>query len=238
MLKRFKSRIEQMKSCDNNGFTLVELLVAIVILAVVVFPTMEVFVSSTKTNSKSRTELQATVTANSVLESAKAFSIYNFDNQCRTCTASNPNSFSLMAGDSQGHKFTSTEYGGKVGVVDLTGNVVGDITQGGSFVEANVTRCYVIYGVRQSHNKYDAVVVISPENYQQIDVDGDKTFDQSQVNGALGGLYNREYKISVYVYKHHDDINDLKGITLGAGDKFITSITGSKFDSGKAPITK
>ena len=102
-LKMFKERAN-----DNKGFTFVELLCASVILALIVAPALQLFLFATKTNSKARTELQANVTATSVLESARSFSIYVYDAKCNaTYDASNAKDFTLLAGQFDGSEFKS-----------------------------------------------------------------------------------------------------------------------------------
>ena len=53
----------------NSGFTLVEVLVAVAILAVVSIPIIQSFVSVAQVNGKSRRKLSATTVAESVMES-------------------------------------------------------------------------------------------------------------------------------------------------------------------------
>lgn len=57
---------------NDKGFTLVELLIAVVILAIVVTPLLNAFVVSTKVNTKSRETLRATSAAQNIMEGFKA----------------------------------------------------------------------------------------------------------------------------------------------------------------------
>ena len=57
---------------SNKGFTLVEVLVAILILAIIVVPLLSAFVMSAKTNAKARQTLRATTLAQNVMEELKA----------------------------------------------------------------------------------------------------------------------------------------------------------------------
>lgn len=56
---------------DNKGYTLVELIVAIGILAIVVAPLLQGFVTSAKTNTKARKLLAATTVAENLMEEMK-----------------------------------------------------------------------------------------------------------------------------------------------------------------------
>lgn len=57
----------------NAGFSLVELLIAVVILAIIVIPLMNLFVSSNRINIKSRKTLRATTAAQDIMEGLKAY---------------------------------------------------------------------------------------------------------------------------------------------------------------------
>lgn len=56
---------------DNRGFSLVELIIAIAILAFVVAPILRAFVSSARTNNKAQRMLSATTVAQNVMEEVK-----------------------------------------------------------------------------------------------------------------------------------------------------------------------
>ena len=63
------------KRVDNRGLSLVELLIAIVILAVIVAPLLHAFVMSAKVNAKSKKELRETAVAQDMMEGLKAYSV-------------------------------------------------------------------------------------------------------------------------------------------------------------------
>ncbi len=67
--------IKKRKYMDNRGFSLVELLIAIVILAVIVAPLLHAFVTSTKINAKSKKELRETAAAQDIMEGLKAYKV-------------------------------------------------------------------------------------------------------------------------------------------------------------------
>ena len=56
------------RQLNNEGFSLVELLIAIVILSIIVVPLLHSFVTSARTNAKSRTTMHATAIAEDVME--------------------------------------------------------------------------------------------------------------------------------------------------------------------------
>ena len=57
---------------NNEGFSLVELLIAIVILSIIVVPLLHSFVTSARTNAKSRNTMHATAIAEDVMEQFEA----------------------------------------------------------------------------------------------------------------------------------------------------------------------
>lgn len=220
---------------DNRGMTLVELLVAIAILTLIVFPTMQVFVAATKANSKARTELQATVTANSVLESAKAFSIYVYDKQCNTVyTAANAGTFSLMAGTTT-DSFVSSAYGGTVGSVELDGGVVKNVyKRSTAFTESAESYAYAINGVKQTNNTYDVVIVFDKADYRDVEINtSGGTISKDEVE-SIYPKYNKVYDISIYVYRHESTPAYI-GKNLSSNSGALVEITGSKFDSALRP---
>lgn len=235
--KDYIRRREKMKAKGNQGFTLVELLVAIVILSLVVVPTMTVFITATKSNSKARTELQATITANSVLESAKAFSLYVFDQQCNTIyTSSNASKFALIAGTTT-DSFVSSAYGGTVGTVVFDGTKVDSVEKRDSttpFVERDSKYAYALNGIKQSSSTYDALIVFEEADYQDVEING-STFTEGDV-GTVYAEYNKEYTITIYVYKHNKTGNpEYIGKDLAVDDGALVVITGSKIDPARKP---
>lgn len=59
----------------DAGFSLLELLIAVVILAIIVIPLLNLFLSSNKINIKSRQTLRATTAAQDIMEGLKAYNI-------------------------------------------------------------------------------------------------------------------------------------------------------------------
>jgi prepilin-type N-terminal cleavage/methylation domain-containing protein len=60
---------------NNGGFSLVELLIAIVILSIIVVPLLHSFVTSARTNAKSRNTMHATAIAEDVMEQFEAHTL-------------------------------------------------------------------------------------------------------------------------------------------------------------------
>lgn len=83
-----------LKGQQNKGFTLVELLIAMTILAIIVVPLLQAFVSSSRTNAKAKQLMKATTVAQNIMEELKANSLEDvarqFNNNAnRTYTTKN-----------------------------------------------------------------------------------------------------------------------------------------------------
>lgn len=79
---------------QNKGFTLVEVLIAITILAIIVTPLLHAFVTSSRTNAKAKQLMKATTLAQNVMEELKANSLEEVsrqfnNNDARTYTSKN-----------------------------------------------------------------------------------------------------------------------------------------------------
>lgn len=71
----------QRKLNRNAGFSLVELLIAVTILAIIVIPLMHLFLTSTRLNVKSRQTLRATTVAQDIMEGLKAYDVDELQQQ-------------------------------------------------------------------------------------------------------------------------------------------------------------
>ena len=65
----------QIKNSSNKGFSLVEIIVAIAILAVIVLPLLNAFVTSSKLNVKSKDKLMAVETAKNIMEEMRGYKL-------------------------------------------------------------------------------------------------------------------------------------------------------------------
>ncbi len=76
---RQKERRQQLNK--NAGFSLLELLIAVTILAIITIPMLHMFVTSARVNGKSRITLRATVLAQDIIEGLKAYHIDEIQDQ-------------------------------------------------------------------------------------------------------------------------------------------------------------
>lgn len=68
-------KIKHNKKNQNAGFSLIELLVAITILLIVTIPILHSFITASKTNAKAKKIMQATSTAQNIMEELKAYTL-------------------------------------------------------------------------------------------------------------------------------------------------------------------
>ena len=218
-------------TCDNRGFTLTELLVSVVILSIIVFPTMQALIASTKMNNEARKKLQATVTADSVLESAKAFSIHEYYKQCNDLKT-----FVVLANMDSTKKMGQYVFGS-----DDPNNLAYEAVigvNGASLPFDDTANHYAFYinGIKQSKGMYDAVIVFEKRDYQDVAV-GTTQINEAQVNSryrSSDGIMNYKYDITVYIYPH--DKSKPNNTHLKSGHiqttGYLAKTKGSKLDTG------
>lgn len=76
-----KTAAESRKLNKDAGFSLLELLIAVIILAIIVIPLLNLFLSSNRLNIKSRQTLRATTAAQDIMEGLKAYDINEIKEQ-------------------------------------------------------------------------------------------------------------------------------------------------------------
>lgn len=76
--------VKNRKKLNQKGMTLVEVIVAMAILAIVIAPTLRIFASASGTNFRSRQRQRATSVAEGAMESLKAYTVEQLCNQFRT----------------------------------------------------------------------------------------------------------------------------------------------------------
>lgn len=92
-----KEKVQQLNK--NAGFSLLELLIAVTILAIITIPMLHMFVTSAKINGKSRITLRATVLAQDIVEGLKAYHIDEIQDQFNGVEDFEMLNTSVIAGD-------------------------------------------------------------------------------------------------------------------------------------------
>lgn len=92
-----KEKVQQLNK--NAGFSLLELLIAVTILAIITIPMLHMFVTSARINGKSRITLRATVLAQDMVEGLKAYHIDEIQDQFNGVEDFEMLNTSVIAGD-------------------------------------------------------------------------------------------------------------------------------------------
>ena len=92
-----KGKVQQLNK--NAGFSLLELLIAVTILAIITIPMLHMFVTSARINGKSRITLRATVLAQDIVEGLKAYHIEEIQDQFNGVEDFEMLNHSVIAGD-------------------------------------------------------------------------------------------------------------------------------------------
>lgn len=140
-----------MKKKNNKGFSLVELLIGISILAVVVTPLIHTFVTSAKTTSRAKEIRNQTLAAQNVLETYEATNLVNL------ITDINNNEeltvFDNIALTSTLYAFNETDYE--------------EVTAGAQYAGDGAGYKIELTGIKANNTYYDAVVHIDNSEYIQ-----------------------------------------------------------------------
>ena len=125
---------------DNRGLTLIELMIAVTMLAVVISPFLNAFVAAAKQNNKAREALRATTVAQNLMESMRAFTLEEVMEQIAGDKA---NSKLYMPGGYEAHK---------------------EVPQQGA--DADTRHEFLIQGIEEDGKKYDARIVTDVSTYE------------------------------------------------------------------------
>ena len=195
----------------NSGFTLVEVLVAVAILAVVSVPIIQSFVSVAQINSKSRRRQIATTIAESVMESCKAMTMAEFAAQFDYYDSSK---FSVIAKNLENNSGSVSN----ARELDASGtntiassnrtakkNAAGVVSFYGGPTAAPKTKfVFLIEGVSMGGGKYDAVIEYKPSardtSGKTLSVSG-TTKTVAQVLAGEGLRVLKYYDVEIRVYR-------------------------------------
>ncbi len=175
---------KQSKRVQNKGFTLIEVLIAMLVLAIIVTPFLRAFVTASKTNAKSRQLLRTTTISQNIMEEMKAYSLediarqfngYGTDNSI-VSNAESAWEATLNAADGTYTKVVTSqeaeESGGTVNasIIDAvdaigTGKFVGQPTDSYHFLMSNVA---------MQSAKYDVAIHVEKNvnsgSYELVDI--------------------------------------------------------------------
>lgn len=172
----------------NAGFSLVELLIAVTILAIIVIPLLHMFVTSTRINVKSRQTLRATTVAQDIMEGLKAYNLEEVRTQ-----------FSLPDGSISSDYFYPTEgfyivnssmiQGGVREIKELETARDDDGNFDNPDNPNNEIYYFGIENLKMQGGEYDALIKLDASTYTKTKVD-----DGSGHDNAFNGKYYADTK--------------------------------------------
>lgn len=149
----------------DAGFSLLELLIAVTILAIIVVPLLHMFVTSTRINVKSRQTLRATTVAQDIMEGLKAYTLEEVSTQFEPPEGMSGDSFHYP---SDGFYIVNSSMI-QGGVRDLTEHMDGH-------VEGDEIYYFGIENLKMQGGEYDALIRLDASAYgansRQMDESG------------------------------------------------------------------
>lgn len=167
---------------NDAGFSLVELLIAVTILAIIVIPLLHMFVTSTRINVKSRQTLRATTVAQDIMEGLKAYTLEDVQKQFSLPDGTPSSTFFYP---SEGFYIVNSKMiqGGVREITELEknrdakGNVI--YSEDPSDPDANLDNEIYYFGIqnlKMQGGEYDALIKLDAS-----------TYTKDKVKGVVGG---------------------------------------------------
>jgi prepilin-type N-terminal cleavage/methylation domain-containing protein len=238
------------KKKNNSGFSLVELMVTVAILAIIVAPLLRAFVVSAQTNTKAKERLRATNLAENLMENMEATGLRELSKQV------NAKSFRLLVGGSSTaenscelHKETDSSTRFSEATITDTVSEFGFVstitaTASSALVDAaagtyefrgsqNADNCYyfALGGLRSDGKTYDALIMVSPASSGSNgkDVNTSDLAEISTINSDTSHVVTCSYADVIsdmqYIINNYDgDIVDAVGASCGNYEDYKTKI--------------
>lgn len=167
---------------DNKGFTLVETIVSMLILAIIVLPILRTFVVSSVTNNKTKTKQISGEMASTIMESIKALGIKNTSFAVNGFKDFNLVDDAYMTEDTKMYEVSYNELTNIYTKIENTSNLSSKKNIDGSieFVSnAKGKYYYAIDHVKKDNRKFDIIVEFDASKYQGNNVVGDNAIKQN-----------------------------------------------------------
>lgn len=162
---------------DQRGFSLLEVLLAMIILAIIALPICRVYISAARTNAKSRKQASATAVAENTMEGINAFSYEDIVRQFDP--AQTPNADFLIC-----RIPTDTE--DKDSSDPVRALYSGDVSAGGPLV-------YTMQGVEEDVYTFDVRVTIDPTPYDGVTESGEKRINEYELASVTSYNADKDY---------------------------------------------
>ncbi|MCR5377006.1 MAG: type II secretion system GspH family protein [Lachnospiraceae bacterium] len=207
----------------NSGFTLVEVLVAVAILAIVSIPVLQSFVSVVQVNSKSRRRLAATTIAESLMESCKGMSLVEIATQVDYDSV--PITFVLDPGSTS---FSGTASEMNAALTAIETNKAVTLTSSGYKLNAKNTYVFWVKSIKSGGSSYDAVIKYEFDSTRNKGTFGTGvSVEDTLVTKAGMASVMKYYNITINVYR-----STSLAASLSASEPLVT-VQGSVADRSK-----
>lgn len=168
---------------DNRGMTLVELMIAITMLAVITTPFLNSFIVSVRNNNKARNIFRATTVAQNLMEGLEAFTLEEI------CMQVNQEASKTKLYRPYGYK---SHYEMDNGQGEKSGTVIDGIYEF-SQTPSNQYR-FAIQGIEEDGMFYDARILLDASGYRHVENEEDRW------------LYNENFSTEVKVMNENTDV--------------------------------
>jgi prepilin-type N-terminal cleavage/methylation domain-containing protein len=214
---------------DNKGMSLVEVIIAITIMGVVIVPVFQALTTAMVYNSKARVRQNLTITAESIMETFKGYSL----DRLKEMFSSSGDTVAGVDGGS--YSYVDTNY--TVEEEDESGNI--------STVEKSGAYTFTIADFTQNNENYSAEISVVPNGTQEVyevrDIStttnavfqGDRDYDKNLKNS----MYN------TYIANANSEVDGLDALFTSIYDEKVTEyesnedykFIGLKIYPGNAP---
>jgi prepilin-type N-terminal cleavage/methylation domain-containing protein len=229
---------------NNKGFSLVELIVTVTILAVIVAPLLRAFVVSAQTNAKAKERLRATNLAQNIMEDIEAYGLEEIAKQI------NSKGFKLIGNEasaaytsSELYKSTATSTSYSVATTTDSTTSQFDFIEKTSatssclLVDAdsgtykfqgtqNANGCYyfAIGGIKSDGKEYDALITLTPASVGTVtDADGNTSSINDQYLADITAIDSSSS--FVFTCSQSDVSSDMESIKTEFGGKIVNKAT-------------
>lgn len=134
---------------DNAGFSLVEMIIAILILAIITMPFLRLFVTSATVNNKSRRELRATSLAQDIMEGVKSYDLKGLLREFGT--------------DSTGTEYVSADDFAVIAKASVDTKSVTEIPP--TTPDTRKSYEFFVTGVKYENSKFNAKITLNPNRF-------------------------------------------------------------------------
>lgn len=215
------------RQASDAGFSLVELLIAVTILAIIVIPLLHMFVTSTRINVKSRQTLRATTVAQDIMEGLKAYSLEEVRTQ-----------FTPADGVSTGSFFYPSD-GFYIVNSSLIQSGVREIVELGPDTSGEEIYYFGIENLKMQGGEYDALIKLDASTYGARSLEGavtsgaptDASSHDRELNGAfyaeIGSVAETSGGGDAKDSSYHEDKNLSKDVLMKIKGLIEDNITAS-----------